>query len=103
MKNNGVISTQVLQEFYVVSTKKLGVDPLVAKEIMHGFTNFEVVSINPELIMQGIDCSVLNKISFWDSLIVVAAESAHCTNIWTEDLNSNQVIRGVKIQNPFKI
>lgn len=102
IKNNGVISTQVLQEFYVAATKKLGVEPLLAKEIMHAFTNFEIVSISSDLIMQAIDCSILNKISFWDSLIVTAAESAHCNLIWSEDLNHNQIIRGVKVQNPFK-
>lgn len=101
IKNNGVISTQVLQEFYVASTKKLGVEPLIAKEIMHAFTNFEIVTITSDLIMQAIDCSILNKISFWDSLIVTAAEATHCNVIWTEDLNHNQIIRGVKIQNPF--
>ena len=96
-----VISTQILQEFYVVSTSKLGVEPLLAKSIIHSFENMEVVLIDPYLIREAIDVSILNQISFWDSLVVVAAESAKCETLYTEDLNAGQIIRGVKIENPF--
>jgi len=96
-----VISTQILQEFYVVSTSKLGVEPLLAKSIVHSFENMEVVRIDPYLIREAIDASILNQMSFWDSLVVVAAESAKCETLYTEDLNAGQIIRGVKIENPF--
>ena len=99
--NCGVLSTQVLQEFYVVTTKKIGLEPLAAKEIIHHFQNFETVVITTPLIAEAIDCSILNRISFWDSLIVVAAESARCQAIWSEDLSNGQTIRGVQIKNPF--
>lgn len=97
----GVISTQVLQEFYVVLTRRLGIEPLIAKGILHSYENFEVVLIDPPLIKEAIDCSVLNKISFWDALIVVAAESAKCEKIWTEDLNPGQTINGILIEDPL--
>lgn len=98
----GVISTQVLQEFYVVAVKKLSTDPLVAKDILRTFeSNMEVVTITPLLIKEAIDCQILNRISFWDALIVVAAESAKCETVWSEDLNHGQIIRGVRIENPL--
>jgi len=97
----GVISTQVMQEFYVVATAKLGADPLLIKDILHSLKQLEIVTLTPEIIYDAIDCSILNRISFWDSLIVVAAESASCEEIWTEDLNDGQIIRGVKIENPI--
>ena len=97
----GVISTQVLQEFYVTATKKLLADPIIVKDIIRSFENFEVVTITPAIIEDAIDCSILNRISFWDALIVSAAEWAKCAVLWTEDLNPGQVIRGVKIENPF--
>lgn len=100
-QNTSVISTQILQEFYVASTSKLGVEPLLAKSIVHSFENMEVVRIDPYLIREAIDASILNQISFWDSLVVVAAESAKCETLYTEDLNDGQIIRGVKIENPF--
>ena len=97
----GVISTQALQEFYIVSTKKLNLDPLLAKSILHSFRSYEIVTVTPELIQEAVDCSILNSLSFWDSLIIVSAESACCEKLWTEDLNHGQVVRGVKIENPF--
>ena len=101
-QNTSVISTQILQEFYIASTSKLGVEPLLAKSIVHSFENMEVVQIDPYLIGEAIDTSILNKISFWDSLVVVAAEGAKCETLYTEDLNAGQIIRGVKIENPFE-
>ena len=100
-QDTSVISTQILQEFYVASTSKLGVQSLLAKSIVHSFENMEVVRIDPYLIREAIDASILNQISFWDSLVVVAAESAKCEKLYTEDLNAGQIIRGVKIENPF--
>ena len=70
--------------------------------MLHAFRNFEVVTVTEDLINDAIECSILSQISFWDALILVAAESAHCTHLWTEDLNDGQVIRGVNIANPFK-
>ena len=101
-RGDGVVSTQVLQEFYVAATRKLGIEPLPAKAMLHPFTHFEVVTITPELIEQAVDCAVLLELSFWDALIVVAAESARCTTLWTEDLNEGQVMRGVRVENPFR-
>lgn len=101
-KSTGVISTQVLQEFYVAATKKLGVDPLFAKSLIHYFENFEVVVVDLPLIKEAIDCSILNRLSFWDALIVVSAESAKCETLWTEDLNHRQIIHGVCVENIFR-
>lgn len=96
------LSTQVLQEFYVAATRKLGVKPVAAKQMVSDFSIFETVTISVELIHEAIDCSALNNISFWDALIVVAAGSLNCSEIWSEDLNDGQLIRGVLIRNPFK-
>jgi predicted nucleic acid-binding protein len=100
-KEMPVISTQVLQEFYSATTTKLKLDKLTAKNIMHNFHHIEIVQIDLELIEQGIDISVLSQISFWDGLIIAAAEQANCSFIYSEDLNNSQTIRGIKIINPF--
>lgn len=97
----GVISTQVLQEFYVTAVQKLGADPLLIKDILHAYERFEMVIITPETIKEAIDCSIINRVSFWDALIIVAAESAQCEKLWSEDLNDGQIIRGVRIENPL--
>jgi predicted nucleic acid-binding protein len=97
-----VISTQVLQEFYSATTTKLKLDKIIAKNIIHNFRNMEIVQVDLGIIEQGIDISLLFQISFWDSLIIAAAEHANCEMIYTEDLNDTQTIRGIKIVNPFK-
>jgi len=99
---DGVISTQVLQEFYVASTRKLGVAPLAAKAVLKTFAAFETVQVSPELIQEAVDCSILNELSFWDALIIAAASAAGCGVLYSEDLNTGQTILGVKVENPFK-
>ena len=101
-KETAVISTQVLQELYVTGTTKLNIDPILMKSILSSFENLEVVIIDADLIKEAIDTSVLNRISFWDALIVTAAERAKCEYLYTEDLNSGQIIRGVKVENPYR-
>ena len=97
----GVISTQVLQEYYVTATRKMGVAPLAAKSVVQSFRIFEVVQLSPDLVEQAIDRSVLSQLSFWDALIVAASAASGCTTIYSEDLNAGQVLGGVKVVNPF--
>ena len=99
--NRAVISTQIMQEFFVVATRKLGVEPLKAKNILQALGNIETVSVSPALIYEAIDCSLLNQISFWDDLVIVCAASAQCVVVMSEDLNDGQINKGAKIQNPF--
>jgi predicted nucleic acid-binding protein len=96
-----VISTQVINEFYVVATTKLKADHFIAKNIIHNFRNMEIVGTDLELIEQAIDISAINQLSFWDSLIIAAAEKANCEFLFSEDLNPGQTYRGVVALNPF--
>jgi predicted nucleic acid-binding protein len=98
-----VVSTQVLQEFYYAAAIKIKADTILVKNILHNFTNnIETVQVNRDIIEQGIDISILSHISFWDGLIIAAAEYAGCSVILSEDLKNGQIIRGVEIKNPFK-
>lgn len=95
------ISTQVLQEFFVTVTRKMGVDPLQAKRILHSFRHMETVLIDTEDINRAIDGSVIWQISFWDALILTSARKARCTILYSEDLNEGQVYDSVRVINPF--
>ena len=97
----GVISTQVMQEFFVTATRKLGMPPLGAKAVLKTFALFEVVQVSPALIHDAVDCSILNELSFWDSLILAVAAAAGCATVYSEDLNAGQTILGVTVQNPL--
>ncbi len=62
-----------------------------------------LIKIIQENRKNAIDLSILNKLSFWDSLIISAAYSSKCKILMTEDLNHGQIINGVEIVNPLKI
>ena len=79
-----------------------GADPLLIKDVLRSLERFETVVVSPLLIKEAIDCAIINRVSFWDALIVVSAESARCEMLWSEDLNDGQIIRGVRIENPLK-
>jgi predicted nucleic acid-binding protein len=97
----GVTSTQVMQELYAVITRKKGINPVLAKTVVQKLENMEVVVVTPEIIADAMDCSILGQVSFWDALIIVSAESAMCDTLWSEDMQHNFVIRGVRVENPF--
>lgn len=98
---SGVLSTQVLQEFFVVSTRKLGVDAAVARRKVELLSTLDVVAIQVTHVLQAIDLHRLHSVSFWDALILACAAAAGCSKLWTEDLQHGAVIAGVRIENPF--
>lgn len=100
---NGVISTQVLQEFYVNVTRKIPrpLEISFARMIVEDFAMWDVVTIETDTILAAIDLQQLNGLSFWDSMILAAAASAGASVLITEDLNHGQVITGVRVRNPF--
>jgi predicted nucleic acid-binding protein len=100
-RRTGIISTQVLQEFYSAATRKLGIEPAAAKRHLQDFQIFDVVQVTPQMIENGIDTSILHNISFWDGLILAAASAANATELLTEDLSHTQKIEGITIHNPF--
>ncbi len=98
-----VWSTQIMQEFYRVMTIKHKAAPQVVKNILQLFDDFELVVNNKDTINTAIDIQTLNKFSFWDSLVISAASQAKCTTLLTENLNNGQLVRGVFLQDPFKL
>lgn len=96
-----VISTQVLQEFFVTATKKLSMAPDKARERVDILAQLDVVLVRPELIVGAVDLHRLHALSFWDSLVVRCASAAGCARLLSEDLNHGQRIDGVRIENPF--
>lgn len=98
----GVVSTQVLQEFFVNSTGKLGVDPVEARRKVELLARMDLVRIDLAMILAAIDLSRLHSLSFWDALVLQAASVAGCGVLLTEDLQHGQVLAGVRIENPFR-
>jgi len=100
-----VISTQVLQEFYVVVTRKLThpLDEDRAAKAVRGLAKLAVVGVDVPLVLTAIHTSRTAKLSLWDALIIEAARQAGCVRVYSEDMSHGQVIRGVRVENPFEV
>jgi predicted nucleic acid-binding protein len=99
----GVISTQVLQEFFVSVTKKVPkpLEVTLAKKIVRDFLKWEVVINDGESFLDAIDIHKKYHYSFWDSMIIEAALKGRCDVLYSEDLSPGQVVEGIMIKNPF--
>jgi predicted nucleic acid-binding protein len=99
----GALSTQVLQEFYVVATRKF--DPPMsrraAREVVALYGMWPLVQVDLPLILTASRLEERHKLSFWDALVVEAARRAGATRLISEDLQSGRLIGGVRIENPF--
>lgn len=99
-----LLSTQVLQEFYVTVTRKLA-SPLSADQaerLVRDFAAFPIVSTDAPLVVAAVALSRRHRLSLWDAMIVVAARAGGAAELLTEDLQHGQVLEGVRIVNPFR-
>ena len=102
LDENGVISTQVLQEYASCALNKLRQPPAeAAEQIAFYARSMKVVQVTPELIGRAITLHGEHKINYWDACIIAAAESAGCSELYSEDLNAGQSYSGVRVVNPF--
>jgi predicted nucleic acid-binding protein len=102
LARTGVVSLQVLQEYFVAATRKLAVDAGTARRKVELFANYHVVVLDVEDVLAAIDLHRLHRLSFWDALVVRAAKEGGCTVLYSEDLQDGRSIDGVRIINPFR-
>jgi predicted nucleic acid-binding protein len=98
-----VLSTQVLQEFFVAVTRKLGA-PLsadAAERALRDLSTFDTVAVDVPLIMQAVSRVRRDRLSLWDALIVEAARARGCQRLLSEDLQDGHDFGGVVVENPF--
>ncbi len=99
----GVLSTQVLQEFYVNATRKLKT-PLAkpeARSVVDTYAAWCVDGITPADVSAAFQIEDRARIGFWDALILAVAVRSGARRVLSEDLNSGQAIAGLAIHNPF--
>ncbi len=97
-----VWSTQIIQEFYNTMTIKFRKEPMVVKHLLKLFNDYELVINNFPTIENAIDIQIMYGLSFWDSLVVSAAELSKCSILLTEDMHHGQMINGIQILSPFQ-
>jgi predicted nucleic acid-binding protein len=102
-ERTGVLSTQVLQELYVVATRKLAtpMPRTTARRVVALYAEWPVVQVDVPLILAASDLEERHTLSFWDALVVEAARRAGATRLLTEDLQAGRRIAGVRVENPF--
>lgn len=103
LSGSGVLSVQVLQEFYNVVTRRFKppMSALEARQLIADYATWEVVSPDAALVLDASLLESSHSISFWDALIVEAARRAGAAVLLTEDLQHGQRFGGITIQNPF--
>ena len=97
----GVVSTQILQEYFYVATSKLGVPTDIARAKIEIFSRLDLVIVDMPTILGAIDIHRLHGMSFWDGLIIQAARAAGCRILYTEDLQHGRRFDGLEVVNPF--
>jgi predicted nucleic acid-binding protein len=98
---NGVLSTQVLQEYCNVALKKLKLPAQQIRAQLDLYAHFEVVQITPSLIRAGLDLQQIRRVGFYDAIILVSAQTAGCSMLFSEDMAAGETVNGVRIINPF--
>jgi len=98
----GVVSLQVLQEYFVNVTRKLHVDTRIARRKVELLAELNVATPEVGDILAAIDLHRLHGFSFWDALILRSAQQAGCRVLLSEDFQGGREIDGIQVVNPFR-
>ena len=98
----GVISTQVLGEFFHATVVRRPLLTIAEARIaMRALSHLSVATIPPSLVEQAIDLHERFQLRYWDALIIATAKHEGCEVVVSEDLNHGQDYDGVRVTNPF--
>lgn len=103
MEGNGALSTQVLQEF-AANVRRKPARPLSVEDtlqVLHQYLQWQVVLNSATSVVEALSLEVRYRISFWDALILHAAQVANARVLYSEDFSHGQVYGSVKAVNPF--
>jgi predicted nucleic acid-binding protein len=103
-ERSGVISTQVLQELYVNLRRKTA-HPLPrqeARQLLSDYLRWDLVVNTGDSILEAMEIEERYRLSFWDALIIHAAQAAAAETLYSEDLGHGQRYGPVRIVNPFQ-
>jgi predicted nucleic acid-binding protein len=104
-RDDGALSIQVLQEFYVQATRPTRRDALlhdVAARLITTWTRFRVQEMTLGILIKALEIRAMHGFSYWDSAIIAAAHALGCRELYSEDMSHGQDIDGVLILNPFR-
>ena len=99
----GCLSVQVLQEFFVTTTRKIPkpLDPSAAAQIISDLARWHVHAPAAPDVLAAIDIQQQAGTSFWHAMILRSAQELGCPVLYSEDLNAGQSYAGIRVSNPF--
>jgi len=102
-EGTGVLTSQVLAEFWVTVTMKLSqpLERTLAREQINLFSAFPILPVDHETVLTALHLQQRYSLSYWDSQIIASALLAGIECIWSEDLQNGGVYDGVRIVNPL--
>jgi predicted nucleic acid-binding protein len=100
----GVVSTQVLQELAVNLRRKTSnpLDTKATREVVADYLTWQVVVNAGESVLEALDVEARYRVSFWDALVLQAAQASGAAILYSEDLSDGQTYGGVRVLNPLK-
>lgn len=98
----GVVSVQVLQEYFVTATKKLQVEAGIARRKVELLAEMDVATPGADDVLAAVDLHRLHRLSFWDAMVLRSAKQAGCKVLYSEDFQHGRALDGIRIVNPFK-
>ncbi|MEA2767487.1 MAG: hypothetical protein QOD93_449 [Acetobacteraceae bacterium] len=104
-QDDGALSVQVLQEFYVQATRPTRAGRLphdLAVGLIRAWTRFRVQETTVPILEAALEIKVTHGFSYWDSAIIAAARALGCHRLYSEDISHGREIDGVTIINPFR-
>jgi predicted nucleic acid-binding protein len=100
--DDGALSVQVLQEFYVQSTRSGRLTHQLAVELIEVWRRFPVQEITLPVFDSALRIKAMHQLSYWDSAVVAAARALGCRRLYSEDMSDGQEIDGAQVVNPFR-
>ncbi len=101
LQRTGVLSTQVLQEYFVASIRKLRVPVEVGRRKTEIFGRLDLVQPNLDDILAAIGLHRLHGLAFWDAVVMRSALVSGCSVLLSEDLQHGRRFEGLQVVNPF--
>ena len=104
-RDDGALSVQVLQEFYVQATRATRRDALphdIAAGLIRTWLRFQVQETSVSIMTGALEIKAEHGLSYWDAAIVAAARALGCRELYSEDMTHGREIEHVKIINPFR-
>ncbi len=98
---HGAVSVQVLQELHVNLIRKAALSPQQSVKRVNQYLSWQVVDNDRALLHAAFDMQVRWKLSYWDSLILAAAQRSGASLLWSEDLANGQHYGDIQVVNPL--